>query len=46
LSENEEISIPPPCGFLIGIYLFYEHWSIETFRKRNSKKWAVSIEEA
>jgi hypothetical protein len=32
--ENEEISAPPPCGFLIGIYLFYESWSTETFRKR------------
>ena len=31
--ENEEISAPPPCGLLIGIYLFYENWSIETFRK-------------
>jgi len=27
-----------PCGFLIGIYLFYENWSTETFRKRDSKK--------
>jgi hypothetical protein len=32
--ENEEISTPPPCGFLMGIYLFYEHWSTETFRKK------------
>jgi hypothetical protein len=24
-SKNEEISAPPPCGFLIGIYLFYEN---------------------
>jgi hypothetical protein len=39
--ENEELSTPPPCGFLIGIYLFYENWSIETFRKKESKKWAV-----
>jgi hypothetical protein len=31
-SENEEISTPPLCGFLIGIYLFYENWSTETFR--------------
>ena len=23
---------PPPCGLLIGIYLFYENWSTETFR--------------
>jgi hypothetical protein len=29
--ENEEISAPPPFGFLIGIYLFYENWSTETF---------------
>jgi hypothetical protein len=32
--ENEEISAPPPSGFLIGIYLFYENWSTETFRKK------------
>jgi hypothetical protein len=32
-AENEEISAPPPCGFLIGIYIFYENWSTETFRK-------------
>jgi hypothetical protein len=38
---NEEISAPPPCGFLIGIYLFYENWSTETFRKIGSKKWDV-----
>jgi len=31
--ENEEISAPPPSGFLIGIYKFYENWSTETFRK-------------
>jgi hypothetical protein len=39
--EKEEISIPPPCGFLIGIYKFYENWSTETFRKNKSKKRAV-----
>jgi hypothetical protein len=39
--ENEEISAPPPCGFLIGIYLFYENWSTETFRKKESNRWAV-----
>jgi hypothetical protein len=39
--ENKEISAPPPCGFLIGIYKFYENWSTETFRKKESKKWAV-----
>jgi len=38
--ENEEMSTPPPCGFLIGIYLFCENWSTETFRRRDSKKWA------
>jgi hypothetical protein len=38
--KNEEISAPPPCGFLIGIYLFYENESTETFRKKESKKWA------
>jgi len=37
--ENEEISSPPPCAFLIGIYLFYENWSTETFRRKESKKW-------
>ena len=37
--ENEEISAPPPCGFLTGIYLLYENWSTETFRKKESKKW-------
>jgi hypothetical protein len=30
---NEEISAPPPCKFLIGIYKFYENWSTKTFRK-------------
>jgi hypothetical protein len=33
-SKNEAISSPPPCGFLIGIYLFYKNWSTETFRKK------------
>jgi hypothetical protein len=39
--ENEKISTPPPCGFLIGIYIFYESWSTETFRNRDLKRWAV-----
>jgi len=39
--KNKEISAPPPCGLLIGIYLFYENWSTETFRKKGSKKQAV-----
>jgi hypothetical protein len=39
--ENEEISAPPPCGLLIGIYKFCENWSTETFRKEESKKWAA-----
>jgi hypothetical protein len=39
--ENEEIPAPPPCGFLFEIYIFYENWSTETFRKSGSKKWAV-----
>jgi hypothetical protein len=39
--ENEEISGPPPCGLLIGIYIFHENRSTETFRKRDSKKWAA-----
>ena len=29
--ENEEISTPPPSRFLIGIYLFSEIGSTETF---------------
>jgi hypothetical protein len=32
--ENEEISAPPPCGFLMGIYKLYENWSTETCRKK------------
>jgi len=36
--ENEEISAPPPCRLLIGIYLFYENWSTETFGKESSKR--------
>jgi hypothetical protein len=40
-ADNEEKSTPPPSGLLIGIYLFYENWSIETFRKKESKKRAV-----
>jgi hypothetical protein len=36
--ENQEISAPPPFGFLIGIYIFYENWSTETFREKESKK--------
>jgi hypothetical protein len=39
--ENEEISAPPPCGLLVEIYIFYENWSTETFRKEDSKKGAV-----
>jgi len=39
--SNEEIFSSPPCGFLIGIYLFYEKWSTETFNKEESKKWAL-----
>jgi hypothetical protein len=42
--ENEEISTPPPCGLLIGIYIFYESWSTETSRKKELKKWVSSIE--
>jgi hypothetical protein len=40
-AENEEISTPPSCGFLIGIYKFYDNWSIGTFRKKGPKKWDV-----
>jgi hypothetical protein len=32
--ENEEISAPPPFGLLIEVYIFYENWSTETFRKK------------
>ena len=39
-AENEEISTPPPCGLSIGVYLFYENWSTETFRRKESKNWA------
>jgi hypothetical protein len=35
---NEEISAPPPSALLIEIYLFYENWSNETFRKKDSKR--------
>jgi hypothetical protein len=33
-AENEEIPAPPPRGFLIGIYLFYENWSTETSARK------------
>jgi hypothetical protein len=45
LTENEEISAPPPCGLLIEIYLFYENWSTETFRKKARKPVANSHEQ-
>jgi len=38
--ENEEISTPPPCGLLIGIYKLYENWSTETFRENEPNRWA------
>jgi hypothetical protein len=41
--ESEEICATPPCGFLIGIYLFYESWSTETFGKSRSKKRGGSV---
>ncbi len=31
IAENEEIFSSLPCGLLIGIYIFYENWSTETF---------------
>jgi hypothetical protein len=37
-SENEEIPTPPPCGLLIGVYIFYENWSTETFRKKELRR--------
>jgi hypothetical protein len=33
-AENEEISAPPPRGFLIGIYKFYENWSTELLKRK------------
>jgi len=34
----------PPCGFLIGIYLLYENWSIEifieSFMKQSVAEWS------
>jgi hypothetical protein len=33
---NQEISVPPPCVLLIGIYLFYENWSTESFGRKES----------
>jgi hypothetical protein len=38
---NEEISAPPPCEFLIGLYLLSENWSTESFWEEDLKKWAV-----
>ena len=32
-AENEDIFSSPSCGLLIGIYILYENWSTETFRK-------------
>ena len=45
-AENEEISSPPPRGFLIEIYLFYENWSTEAFRRKQSKKagWLLHLQ--
>ncbi len=36
LPENEEIFSFPLCKLLIGICLFYENWSTETFRRQES----------
>jgi hypothetical protein len=36
-SKKEKISTPPPCRLSTGIYLFYENWSTETFRKSQKK---------
>jgi len=38
LDENEEIPLSPPCGFLIGIYKFYENGSTETFGRKDLKR--------
>jgi len=45
--ENKEIPAPPPNGLMIdewrlmiGIYLLYENWSIETFKREGLKTWA------
>jgi hypothetical protein len=40
-SSSGEISTPPPCGLLIGIYRFYENWSTETFSEEELKKWVL-----
>jgi hypothetical protein len=37
-SSNEGILLSPFCGDLIEIYLFYEYWSTETFRKNGPKE--------
>jgi hypothetical protein len=36
--ENEEISAPPLCGVLIGIYKFYKSWATETFRQNLERR--------
>jgi len=38
IPEKEEIFAPLPCGFWIGIYLFYENWSTETFTGKGFEK--------
>jgi len=41
--KNEEISSPSPCGFLIGIYMFCEGWSTETFREKEDSEISLLI---
>jgi hypothetical protein len=36
IAENEEIFPSPPCGFLVGIYIFSENWSTGTLRKKHT----------
>jgi hypothetical protein len=38
IAENVEIFSSPPCGLLIGIYLFYENWSTETSGKKSREE--------
>jgi len=39
--ESEEISAMPLHELLIAIYPFYENWSTETFRGKESNEWAA-----
>jgi hypothetical protein len=43
MAENEEIFSTPPCGLLIGIYIFYENWSSETSREELIRYLTLSV---